>query len=119
LALTAERFISEAITPLPGSADTARMAAGEPGLPAAFLWRGETLTVATVLRTWRETGRCTHGSPEKYARKHWFEIQTDAGAIVKIYFERQPRHGRRGQRWWLYSMKDGERKMRYEQKDQQ
>lgn len=102
----AERFIGEAITPVPGSADTAHMAAGEPGLPSAFLWRGETLAVATVVRAWRETGRCTHGSPEMYARKHWFEIETDAGAVLKIYFERQPRRGSKVHRWWLYSMRD-------------
>ncbi len=105
--MPAERFISEAITPL-GSADTARMAAGEPGLPPAFLWRGETFTVATVRRAWRETGRCSHGSPEMYARKHWFEIVTTAGAVLKIYFERQPRRGRKGHRWWLYSVERAE-----------
>ena len=65
-----ERLISEAIKPLTETAETMRMAIGEPGLPRKFVWRGRTVTVAAVLRTWRETGKCRHGSPEKYVHKH-------------------------------------------------
>jgi hypothetical protein len=101
-----ERFISEAITPLADTIDTARMAAGEPGLPRRFLWRGETVEVVSVLRVWHETGRCTHGSPEQYVRKHWFEVATASGATMKLYFERHPRRGLKESRWWLFSVRD-------------
>lgn len=101
-----ERFISEAIQPVTSTFDSARMAAGEPGLPREFVWRGRNIAVSKILRTWRETGRCTHGSPERYVRKHWYEITTGAGETMKIYFERQPRGPKRGERWRLFSMRD-------------
>ena len=72
-------FISERIRPLTEGADTAAMAAGGPGLPRAFKWRDETLSIATVLETWRKSGPCAHGSGEAHARKHWFEVMTTTG----------------------------------------
>ena len=102
--LMPERFVSEAISPVNGTADTARMAIGEPGLPSEFVWRGRTITVTSVLRTWRETGRCHHGSPEMYVRKHWYEVATASGNTMKLYFDRQPRGRRKGPRWWLFSI---------------
>lgn len=53
----AERFVSEALQPVVSTCDTSRMAAGEPGLPREFRWRGRTIEVVTVLRSWRETGK--------------------------------------------------------------
>ena len=102
----AERFISEPLEPITAGADTALMAAGEPGLPETFRWRGRLVTVQGVLRSWHETGPCSHGSPELYLRRHWFEIMTDCGRM-KIYFERQPRRGRKQPRWWLFSLESG------------
>jgi len=52
-----ERFISEAIIPVVSTCDTSRMAIGEPGLPSKFLWRGQTIELVAVLRSWRETGK--------------------------------------------------------------
>lgn len=103
-------FVSEAIKPVVATADTKAMAAGGPGLPREFVWRGETLGIAAVLRTWREAGPCTHGSPERYVRKHWFEVETTSHRKAKIYFERQARSRKRMQRWWLFSIEDGEHK---------
>jgi phosphoribosylglycinamide formyltransferase-1 len=105
-----ERFISEPITPLTETADTSRMATGEPGLPMKFVWRGRTVHIKTVLRAWHETGRCRHGSPEMYVRKHWYEVATESGGIMKLYFERQPRLGQKGKRarWWLFSIRGSE-----------
>lgn len=99
-----ERFVSEAITPVGATIDTAQMSAGEPGLPRQFLWRGRTVEIVAVLRSWHETGRCSHGSPEMYVRKHWFEVATASDGTMKIYFERQSRRGRKGTRWWLFSI---------------
>jgi hypothetical protein len=99
-----EQFISEAITPVVTTCDTSRMAAGEPGLPRQFLWRGETIEITDVLRSWRETGKCRHGSPELYVRKHWYEVATSSKGTMKIYFQRQPRRGQKSSRWWLFSI---------------
>ncbi|MDH5512447.1 MAG: DUF6504 family protein [Gammaproteobacteria bacterium] len=99
-----ERFVSEAIQPVTDTYDTARMAAGEPGLPRKFVWRGRTIAVGKILRTWRETGKCRHGSPERYVRKHWYEVTTTGHETMKIYFDRQPRGGRTTIRWWLFSI---------------
>lgn len=99
-----ERFVSEAIRPVVATCDTTRMGIGEPGLPREFTWRGRTVAVAAVLRAWRETGPCRHGSRELYVRKHWFEVVTVSNGTMKIYFDRQPRAGRERARWWLFSI---------------
>jgi phosphoribosylglycinamide formyltransferase-1 len=107
--LMPERFVSEPISPVSGTVDTARMAIGEPGLAVEFVWRGRTISATAVLRTWHETGRCRHGSPERYVRKHWYEVATASDGMMKLYFDRQPRRGRKGPRWWLFSVcEDGE-----------
>jgi hypothetical protein len=103
-----ERLISEALTPVVATSDTSRMAMGEPGLPREFLWRGRTIHVVGVIRTWRETGKCTHGSPELYVRKHWYEVDAGEGVTMKIYFDRQQRKGRKDPRWWLFSINEPE-----------
>jgi Domain of unknown function (DUF6504) len=99
-----EHFISEALEPVVATANTALMADGGPGLPREFRWRGRTIEIAALLRGWRETGPCRHGSGEMYVRKHWFEVMTTDQATLKIYFERQPRGSRKEPRWWLYTV---------------
>jgi phosphoribosylglycinamide formyltransferase-1 len=98
-----ERFIAEPLEPVVATADTALMAGGGPGLPREFRWRGRTIEISAVLRSWRETGACRHGSGEMYVRKHWFEVVTREHATLKIYFERQSRRGRKQARWWLFT----------------
>ncbi len=99
-----ERFVSEAIEPLVATCDTTRMSLGEPGLPRQFIWRGRIVEITAVLRSWHDTGPCRHGSDEMYVRKHWYEVATHDGTTMKIYFERQARRGRKGSRWWLFSI---------------
>lgn len=101
-----ERFVGEAIEPVVSTFDASRMANAEPGLPAEFVWRGEAFAVAAVLRTWRDTGPCRHGSGERYVRKHWFEVVTRDGAVMRIYCDRQARGGRQASRWWLFSISE-------------
>ena len=104
---TQQHFVSEVIMPITATADINAMAAGGPGLPKEFRWREQTLTIARVLRTWRETGPCTHGGSggsELYARKHWFEVETVGNGGAKIYFERQNRSRGVTRRWWLFSI---------------
>jgi hypothetical protein len=104
-----KRFVSEPLEPVIDTCDTSGMTAGEPGLPSEFVWRGRTLRISGVVRRWRETGKCDHGSADRYVRKHWFEVATDYGDRMTIYFERQPRRGRKGPRWWLFSIHNEER----------
>jgi len=84
-----EQFISAAMQPLVETLDAVRMGTSEPGLPRQFRWRGQTIQITPVLRTWRETGPCHHGSGEAYVREHWFQMLTDAGETMKIHFERR------------------------------
>ena len=99
-----EEFVSAAIEPVAETIDAARMAAGEPGLPGELRWKARTVRIARVLKAWRETGPCHHGSGEKYVRKHWFEVLADSGERMKIYCERQARSRNARQRWWLYTI---------------
>lgn len=103
-----DQLISEPLKPVTATSDTSRMAIGEPGLPREFEWRGQTIRVTAVLRTWKESGKCTHGSPERYVRKHWYEVVSESHGKLKIYFDRHPRphKGRKEPRWWLFSMND-------------
>lgn len=96
-------FVGDPLTPRAGTFDPDRMAAGEPGVPASFGWRGEEVRVRAVVRNWKETAACTHGSGERYVNKHWYELATDRGTMT-VYFERRARRGPRSARWWLYSI---------------
>ena len=100
-------FISEPIVPVRGTADATGMARGEPGLPARFTWRGQEYRVVALLRTWKSSGPCRHGSGEMYLRRHWYELRTDPPAVMTLYCDRQPRTGPKS-RWWLYSMQHEE-----------
>ncbi len=99
-----EQFVGQPIHPVAGTLDTARMAAGEPGLPREFMWGDRQVRIVEVRRSWKETGPCHHGSGEQYVRKHWYEVLTDCDGVMTIYFERQPRGGRKGARWWLFTV---------------
>ena len=104
-----ERFVSEPIKPVVETCDTMRMAIGEPGLPRQFVWRGKIIEIRAILRIWRETGRCRHGSTDMYVRKHWYEVITLSNTIIKIYFDRQARN-RKAARWWLFTIRNDEEK---------
>jgi phosphoribosylglycinamide formyltransferase-1 len=100
-------FICDPLVPEEGTFDADRMAAGEPGLPGRFRWRGERVAVHGVVRTWKDSAACRHGSGERYVNKHWYELATDHGTMT-VYFERSPRRGPRSARWWLYSLRRSE-----------
>ncbi len=97
------QFVSEWIKPVTATLNTSRMAAGEPGLPSEFVWRGETVTVVRIRKAWREAGPCRHGSGEQYVRKHWYEVEDAGGRVLKMYFDRNPR-GKQARRWCLFSL---------------
>jgi phosphoribosylglycinamide formyltransferase-1 len=99
-----DEFVCDPLIAEPGTFDADRMAAGEPGLPGVFRWRGEPVVVQAVVRSWKDTAPCRHGSGETYVNKHWYEVATDHG-LMTVYFERRPRRGPRSSRWWLYSLR--------------
>ena len=97
------RFISESIQPAPGTFPAQAMARGEPGLPARFTWRGDEYAVADVITAWT-TSSPEGGSGEVYLRRHWWEVKTVDGVVMKIYCERQKKRRDAKSRWFLYSV---------------
>lgn len=103
------KFISESLSPVQDAGHLGEVRVGEPALPRAFRWRKIDLVLTDVLETWKELGPCTHGSGERYLRKHWFRARTADGAEATLYFERKSRSLKdRKRRWWLYTLSDGE-----------
>lgn len=102
-------FVSESITPLDASFDTAGMSRGEPGVPRRFRWRKREITVAGVLESWKEYGDCTHGSGERYLRKHGYRLKTTDGMVLKVYFQRTGGRStlRSRARWWISRIETG------------
>lgn len=98
------QFVSEPIQPDAASFDTGRMAAGEPGLPHRFTWRDHAYEVAELLDSWKQTGPCSHGSGERYVRKHFYRIRTTENLEMTLYCDRQPRPRQTRRRWWLYKI---------------
>ena len=100
-----EEFVSEQIVPVAGTASTAGMARGEPGLPARFTWRDTEYRVVQTLETWKSSGPCHSGADEIYLRRHWYKVLTDPAAVMTLYFERQANHPHRPKaRWWIYTI---------------
>lgn len=99
-----DAFISEPITPLEASFDASGMARGEPGLPRQFRWRKQAYLIAEVLEQWKEHGPCTHGSGERYVRKHGYRVRTTDGTVFRLYFQRNFGRGHPTARWWIYSI---------------
>ena len=95
-------FISERLQPA-GSDFALPAAIGEPALPLRFVWRRKTYEIAAVLRRWKEyDADRTHGSAERYLRRHWFDLRLTDGSRWTIYFLRQPASRRSAKaRWWL------------------
>lgn len=99
-----KRFVSEPIDPARSSGDVAAMARGEPGPPTSFEWRGKRFSVARVVGTRKGMGE---DRGDVYVRRHYFDIETDSGERMTIYFERNPlRRGARKPRWWLYTIEE-------------
>lgn len=87
--------------------DASSLAAGEPGAPVSFTWRGERHLVTEVLDRWKGVAPDRiHGSDEKYVEKHWFRFRTNTGYQMNVYFDRASSRAaqRFGSRWWLYSL---------------
>ncbi|MDE1170086.1 MAG: DUF6504 family protein [Verrucomicrobium sp.] len=107
----ARRFVSAPLQPASPGFDAGAMARGEPGLPLSFLWEERTLTIAEVLERGRAYGDCTHGSGERYLRRHSWRVRTTDGALAEIYFQRSFGRSRfQGKaRWWLRWIEEKEK----------
>ena len=99
-----EDFIGDPVIPLAGTFDCRPMAAGLPGLPAAFDWRGQTFRVTRLLDTWKhsvpEGGR---PGAERYLRRHYFRLLMSDSSVWTIYFVRHTPRGSAKTRWFLYT----------------
>jgi Family of unknown function (DUF6504) len=94
-------FVSEAITAGEGFVDTAALSAGEPPLPRRFVWHGEHLEIASLVRTWRSTNT---DRGDTYLARHWYEVALTDERTATIYFDRKAKRG--GARWWLYAIEE-------------
>jgi phosphoribosylglycinamide formyltransferase-1 len=99
-------FISEPIIPLDASFDTRGMARGEPGVPHKFRWRKKEFHIVRVLEQWKDHGDCTHGSGERYVRKHGYRVEMSDGSIFRLFFKRSFGRGKftTKDRWWIQSI---------------
>ena len=106
LSKSSEKLVSEAIEPVfEGMAIEGQVVAGEPLVPGALVWRGTAYPVLRVLSSGKGLGPCSHGSGERYVRKHWYRIETTDHMVMRVYFERRPRAGTKAaRRWWLYTI---------------
>jgi len=103
-----EEFVSEPMIPVAGTADTAAMARGEPGLPLRFLWRDQEYRLAGLIEQWKSSGPCRNGSREMYLRRHWYKILTDPPLVMTVYGDRQTKNRKHPKlRWWVYTIKPG------------
>ena len=85
------QFISEPITPEPGSFATELMTLGLASLPAAFTWRNRRYQIRECL------DHCKQSSPEAageiYLRRQQFTVRLDSGQQAVLYvLRRAPRH---------------------------
>jgi len=85
-----------------------RMAAGEPGVPGRFRWRGREFDIVEIVSSGKGYAREGHvPTGETYLRRHWLTVRTASGEEMTLYCERHVR-GRKDPkgRWWLYTMRE-------------
>lgn len=100
--LPAETLVSEEVTPVAGSFNASAMAAGEPGVPMAFAWRGREYRVKSVGESRKTLRPCHSGSGEKYVGKHYYTVETETGETMTLY---RARTGSKGDGWILYTIR--------------
>jgi hypothetical protein len=96
-------WASEPITPAAGAFDPSAMAIGEPGLPAAFEWRGRLVRVESCEARWKKLG-AGDGGGGLYLRRHYFRLVMEDGAVWTVYCLRRSAAGSRASRWILYGI---------------
>ena len=99
-------FVSEHITPWPGTADAAAMGRGEPGLPRGFDWREQGYEIAERLEQWKQTSaEGARAGGQVYLRRHCYRLRMADGAVWTVYCTRQAqKSGSPKRRWFLYGL---------------
>lgn len=92
-------FISAPLVPAETYLATDALSRGEPPVPTAFAYAGETLYVATIVRSWRSTNT---DRGDTYLARHWYACDLRDGRTAVVYFNRKAKPGR--PRWWLYTL---------------
>ena len=100
--LGGEKLISEEVSPVAGSFNASAMAAGEPGVPMAFIWRGREYRVKNIGESHKTLRPCHSGSGEKYVGKHYYTVETETGETMTLY---RARTGSKGDGWILYTIR--------------
>ena len=94
------RFVSRQLAPA-GDGFVTPATGGEPPVPRAFIFERATLTIASIVRTWRSS---KNDRGDTYLKRHWFELETDDGKRLEVYYDRAAARGQSP--WWLYTIKD-------------
>jgi Family of unknown function (DUF6504) len=94
------KFVSRPLVPT-GEGLLTPASGSEPPIPRAFRWDRRTLVIASVVRAWRST---KDDRGDAYLKRHWFDLQTECGRRIEVYFDREARRG--APRWWLYTIDD-------------
>jgi uncharacterized protein DUF6504 len=92
------RFVSAPLSPA-GEGFLTAPDASAPPIPKTFSWKEGEFNVTEVLRSWRST-KTDRG--DAYLKRHWFELQTQEGPRIEVYYDREARKG--AARWWLYTV---------------
>ena len=104
-----EAFISEPITPDPGTFATGPMSQGLVSLPAGFTWRNRHSRIIECIEHAKVTSP-EGGRPgnEVYLRRQQFAVRLHTAAGAVLYFERHARRGGSrtpaGRHWFLLSI---------------
>ena len=101
-----QQFVSEPITPEPGTFSAGPMAAGLASLPGAFEWRNRRYRIIECLEHGKQSTADPRG--EVYLRRQVFVVRLDSGQLATLYVLRQPPRGASPRaarrRWFLYSI---------------
>lgn len=92
------KFVGCALVPS-GSGFLTPASGTEPPVPLAFVWGDRILAIGEILRSWRST-KTDRG--DVYLKRHWYELRTDTGAKLEVYYDRETR--RNASPWWLYTI---------------
>lgn len=103
-----DEFISEPITPVPGSFSPDLMTQGLAALPGAFVWRERRYEIVRCLEHVKQSSPERHAAGnEVYLRRQQFVVELETGQIATIYVERQggsPSRQSAKKRWFLYTL---------------
>ncbi|MCA9925519.1 MAG: hypothetical protein KC419_17070 [Anaerolineales bacterium] len=86
----------------------------KPPCPGAFIWRGQTFAVLSVIKEWRDFRRrgrmSSNMRPENLAKaakrgswgvgRYYFQIMVENGRIFELYYDRAPKGQKQREGSW-------------------